>query len=599
MVLHRNRELEDAIARDPTAVAPYLVYADWLNERGDPRGELISVMHQAATSDDGDEIDRLEQRGYRLVSEHAAHLLGPLATSGVEPILRLGFVRHLILRARGLDVAQLLDVDHPATRFLETVSLEDEARQVSLHGHMDLMRLLDRHDVLLVDEPPARERRILADVDVLHDGGRFGVRAWIDGLGAEGVYVVRARAGARTWWYGSSSTVNQVVQEETLMYAGEAWLPRWEGTIPFRLEAHLRIDRGADAPPLERWLAGELALGAEARKRKLLVRPCAPIEDGPFVVAQPPRVQPPSGPPFEPASPEERRAVLPGVGIYDRDAGSLVTERGRTAVSSLAPPKSSPGPLHGSAAGLVAMVVRFLPPEFEFREELWFADVRGSSQSAGRHTLSSGAFDEGGERFAAVSHGHGLGSLRLAIFDARRALVLAERDLPRGDARHEATFVGWHDGEAFALEAGTVSFLDERGAVRSALAPRGPGVWRPSYHPAARRTAWMICVAHPRGEQPGRTIIGWCDEDGAHGNVAVPDGGERVDLGPTAVLRDGRIVAIGTRIWLLDPATRRIVDLGEAAAYPWPLPITYAADGTARLWSLGSGPWWIDLPELG
>src|SRR5688572_17110671 len=43
--VERNLELEAVIAADPDAVEPYLVYADWLQARGDPRGELIVVHH--------------------------------------------------------------------------------------------------------------------------------------------------------------------------------------------------------------------------------------------------------------------------------------------------------------------------------------------------------------------------------------------------------------------------------------------------------------------------------------------------------------------------------------------------------------------------
>jgi uncharacterized protein (TIGR02996 family) len=43
--MERNRDLEDALRADPSNVAPYLVYADFLQSRGDPRGELIMLQH--------------------------------------------------------------------------------------------------------------------------------------------------------------------------------------------------------------------------------------------------------------------------------------------------------------------------------------------------------------------------------------------------------------------------------------------------------------------------------------------------------------------------------------------------------------------------
>jgi uncharacterized protein (TIGR02996 family) len=39
-----NPELEARILEDPNDIASYLVYGDWLSERGDPRGELIAVQ---------------------------------------------------------------------------------------------------------------------------------------------------------------------------------------------------------------------------------------------------------------------------------------------------------------------------------------------------------------------------------------------------------------------------------------------------------------------------------------------------------------------------------------------------------------------------
>ena len=52
----RNAELEQAILDERDDPAPYRVYADWLESRGDPRGELIALQQQvdAGDSPDGD-----------------------------------------------------------------------------------------------------------------------------------------------------------------------------------------------------------------------------------------------------------------------------------------------------------------------------------------------------------------------------------------------------------------------------------------------------------------------------------------------------------------------------------------------------------------
>jgi uncharacterized protein (TIGR02996 family) len=592
--LHRDRALENAIARDRNAVEPYLIYADWLNERGDPRGELISVMHALSVSDDGDEVHRLQRRKDELLREHGAHLLGGAIARGIAPILRLGFVRHVTVhRQRDLDLAEVL-ADHPAIRFVESLSLAGDAKQMEVLPHLKLMRFLDGRDIRLVDEPPADERRVLADVEIRRGADdRLGVNAEINArllsvLFDRG-YVARTRAGARTWWYGNGAWVSQHPTLETSPRSGEVWLAPWEGTIPFRVEVRFH--------PEDRWLAGELELRAEPGRRKMILKPCAAIDEPPFVVAEPPRILPAGvGPSLVDGA--AAHAVLPGVGVYDRDTSSLITEGGRASALVL-PSEIVPWVMHGSAAGLIAIVVA---NEAGMREKLWFADVKkGAPRSASFLPILAGAFDERGERFAAVLRAE---RPRLAIFDARRAVRLVESEMARVEPDDEAPFVGWHGGEAFAFAGGMVTFLVEDGAVRFARAAHAVGVGEldhlvaPSYHPGARRTAWMVCVELPDEGRAGSSIIGWCDEEGAHGNVIVPDGGEAgAGFGNTAVLRDGRVVAIGTRVWLIDPATAAAQEVGAAGAYPAPLPITYAANGIPRLWSRGRGPWWIDLPE--
>src|SRR5262249_4000204 len=59
--------------------APRLVYADWLEERGDPHGELIRVQCELARRRIGDPARRdLEQRERRLLSKHYLAWYGPL-----------------------------------------------------------------------------------------------------------------------------------------------------------------------------------------------------------------------------------------------------------------------------------------------------------------------------------------------------------------------------------------------------------------------------------------------------------------------------------------------------------------------------------------
>lgn len=58
---HRS-VLELAMRADPGLVDAYLVYADWLQEQGDPYGDLISVQHRLLQSPESRALQREEGR---------------------------------------------------------------------------------------------------------------------------------------------------------------------------------------------------------------------------------------------------------------------------------------------------------------------------------------------------------------------------------------------------------------------------------------------------------------------------------------------------------------------------------------------------------
>src|SRR5262249_46512850 len=89
-------EWEERIARAPDSDDTFLVYGDWLQSQGDPRGELVAV-HAAALA--GKKTSGAEKD---LLDEHRDSLLGPLAAwSGEERQLELnwhlGFARSIRL----------------------------------------------------------------------------------------------------------------------------------------------------------------------------------------------------------------------------------------------------------------------------------------------------------------------------------------------------------------------------------------------------------------------------------------------------------------------------------------------------------------------
>src|SRR4051812_19559832 len=75
-----RRALEEALVEDPDDLAAHSAYADYLTERGDPRGEFISVQlapGDGARSPAGRGGPRRPERG--LLEAHEREWLGELA----------------------------------------------------------------------------------------------------------------------------------------------------------------------------------------------------------------------------------------------------------------------------------------------------------------------------------------------------------------------------------------------------------------------------------------------------------------------------------------------------------------------------------------
>jgi uncharacterized protein (TIGR02996 family) len=64
----RNPDLEKAILANPGDRDAYAVFGDWLQEQGDPRGELIALQ-----------LGNRDKAGKQLIEKHADYFLGPLA----------------------------------------------------------------------------------------------------------------------------------------------------------------------------------------------------------------------------------------------------------------------------------------------------------------------------------------------------------------------------------------------------------------------------------------------------------------------------------------------------------------------------------------
>ncbi|MBA3501014.1 MAG: TIGR02996 domain-containing protein [Deltaproteobacteria bacterium] len=137
--LATNAELEAQICAKPDEPGPYLVYADWLLQRQDPRGNLITVQSQLADAPRKKELLEAEKK---LLDAHRAYFVPP----ALDEALRLpkrgtgarcevtwnhGFFAHVRLAKNATPSAQDLDLDvvaqsvlaHPSAKFLRSVTL--------------------------------------------------------------------------------------------------------------------------------------------------------------------------------------------------------------------------------------------------------------------------------------------------------------------------------------------------------------------------------------------------------------------------------------------------------------------------------------------
>jgi uncharacterized protein (TIGR02996 family) len=89
-----------AILDAPDDDAARLVYADWLEERGDPRAEFIRLQCAAAQmADDDPRLPALQERERQLLAEHAQEWCDPLGLEPRQCRFRRGFVEAVEVHA--------------------------------------------------------------------------------------------------------------------------------------------------------------------------------------------------------------------------------------------------------------------------------------------------------------------------------------------------------------------------------------------------------------------------------------------------------------------------------------------------------------------
>ena len=132
--LRRNPELERVILEDPLDADAWLVYGDWLEETGDPRGELVAIQARHARDPGNPELlaaqRSLFERHGDVLLDGLHEYLGPRGRLG--PLFRLswefGFIWTANVAAAGHSVDQFAAglralLGHPSARFLHVLAL--------------------------------------------------------------------------------------------------------------------------------------------------------------------------------------------------------------------------------------------------------------------------------------------------------------------------------------------------------------------------------------------------------------------------------------------------------------------------------------------
>jgi uncharacterized protein (TIGR02996 family) len=131
-------DLLAAIYEHPDDDAPRLVYADALQERGDPRGELIALQIRLAT-EAGQPAMRVRER--ELLREHGDDWLGALSPIALPPFaFERGFLAMITIDGRKHELVERLAGD-PSWATIRRVAIKLTA-PVNVARTIAILRLL-------------------------------------------------------------------------------------------------------------------------------------------------------------------------------------------------------------------------------------------------------------------------------------------------------------------------------------------------------------------------------------------------------------------------------------------------------------------------
>src|SRR5262249_21935244 len=133
----RSEDLLAAVYAAPGDDAPRLVYADWLSERSDPRGEFLSLQIARATSG-----ARTTARERALLVAHQDEWLGPLRPILLTTGLRLerGFLATFPVQCRSAGAADAVR-GQPAWATVHSIALHGDAHAIVHPVMRSLQRL--------------------------------------------------------------------------------------------------------------------------------------------------------------------------------------------------------------------------------------------------------------------------------------------------------------------------------------------------------------------------------------------------------------------------------------------------------------------------
>jgi uncharacterized protein (TIGR02996 family) len=156
-----NEEIESVILEDPLDPSGWLVYGDWLQSEGDPRGELVAVQARLARDPGNAELMEAQRALFRQHGDALLEGLHPFLTPNEQrgPLMRLswefGFLWTANIRANGHTIEEVLTglralLRHPSAKFLHALSI---ATPPSEHWQRVVQ--------VLVEDPEPRPLRIL------------------------------------------------------------------------------------------------------------------------------------------------------------------------------------------------------------------------------------------------------------------------------------------------------------------------------------------------------------------------------------------------------------------------------------------------------